>query len=128
MAAEEQRTAEGAISKKFDYEGAVPAAAPAVKSRTRKSAVGAAGCAAAGAQLMVKSACQAAAALPGYGRKWIGSSNNAGEAAGCVLWEDGNVEFNTFAPPKEAQLCNVRGTCLCTGTDGAELQVIGREL
>ena len=45
------------------------------------------------------------------------------EAAGCVLWEEhGNVEYNAKT---EQPVCNVRGTCLCKGSDGREVHIIG---
>lgn len=87
-------------------------------------------CAAAGASRMSQRACRAAASRRGFGRAWIGASHNAAEAAGCVLWEDGNVEFNTFSPKEGSpqSMCNVRGTCLCEGAGGAEVQVVGRSV
>ena len=78
---------------------------------------------------MTQAECRKAARKPGFGRKWIGTSHDAREAAGCVLWEEGNVEFNTFVPAtKEAQRCNVRGTCLCRSPAGGgvgEMPVVG---
>ena len=76
---------------------------------------------------MTSEQCRTAAKRAGYGRRWLGSSRDDNEAAGCVLWEDGNVEFNT-ATNQRAAACNVRGTCLCTRPAGGtadELQVVG---
>lgn len=88
------------------------------------------GCAAAGGRPMTEAECRRAAARQGYGRRWLGGSMDAGEAAGCVAWEDGNVEFNRHSPAAAAQRCVGRGTCLChagTQADGApaELHVVG---
>jgi hypothetical protein len=53
----------------------------------------------------------------------VGTTASATEAAGCVPWEEhGNVEYNAKT---EQPLCNVRGTCLCKGSDGREVQIIG---
>ena len=47
----------------------------------------------------------------GYGRKWLGTTASATEAAGCVLWEEhGNVEYNAKT---EQPVCNVRGPRAC---------------
>lgn len=91
----------------------------------RTKAVHAAGCRQAGARVMSAAECQESADRPHHARKWLGASRNDDEAAGCVLWEDGNVEFNSR--PADAQVCNVRGTCLCS-RDGAELPVVGLKL
>ena len=76
---------------------------------------------------MSESECKEAASKPGFGRKWIGSGTERSEAPGCVLWEEGNVEYNRYAPPLEEQRCNVRGTCLCKDNagGGTEKQLIG---
>jgi hypothetical protein len=80
-------------------------------------------CKAAGARPLSAAECQQAAGRQGYGRKWLGTTASATEAAGCVLWEEhGNVEYNAKT---EQPLCNVRGTCLCKGSDGREVQIIG---
>ena len=101
--------------------GAAPAAGGAEPARS--AALVAPSCAAAGAALMTEDECKAATARRGFGRRYLGTTEDAKEAAGCVLWEEnGNVEFNT----KTAQpQCNVRGTCLCKKPDGTEVQVIG---
>ena len=59
-----------------------------------------------------------------FGRKWLGTTTSATEAAGCVLWEEhGNVEYNAKT---EQPVCNMRGTtCLCKGSDGREVHIIG---
>ena len=107
----------------------------AASAAQRSEAVHASGCAAAGGEPMSLSECRSAAGVRDFGRKWLGSSREAGEAAGCVLWEDGNVEYNTFVPASPAQAtCHVRGTCLCkrrptaaaAGGAAAELQVVGQ--
>jgi hypothetical protein len=104
----------------------VEAATPAAGSpRMRAAPVRALGCAAAGFASMSEKECRLASGLDGYGRAWIGASTNSKEAPGCVLWEDGNVEFNRYAPPLAEQRCNIRGTCLCKSSDGREEQVIG---
>ena len=126
------------MDKPLAWRPAAPAALPApdaAKGRERAAPLRAAGCAAAGLELMSEAECKAAANMgPRYGRRWIGSSRNIKEAPGCVLWDDGNVEFNTFSRAahggsKKADLCNVRGTCLCKPAAGAghagELQVVG---
>ena len=47
----------------------------------------------------------------GYGRKWLGTTASATEAAGCMLWEEhGNVEYNAKT---EQPVCNVRGPRAC---------------
>jgi hypothetical protein len=96
----------------------------------RAAAVRAASCAAAGAALMSASECKLASAVKG--RKWLGSGHNPKEAAGCLLWEDGNIEFNRYTPPVARQLCSIRGTCLCrapTPSGSAQvIQVIGSPL
>jgi hypothetical protein len=80
-------------------------------------------CKAAGARPLSAAECQQAAGRQGYGRKWLGTTASATEAAGCVLWEEhGNVEYNAKT---EQPLCNVRGTCLCKGSDGREVHIIG---
>ncbi|KOO34535.1 hypothetical protein Ctob_011067 [Chrysochromulina tobinii] len=80
-------------------------------------------CKAAGARPLSAAECQQAAGRQGYGRKWLGTTASATEAAGCVLWEEhGNVEYNAKT---EQPVCNVRGTCLCKGSDGREVQIIG---
>ena len=66
--------------------------------------------------------CKQAASRRGFGRKWLGPTDSPGEASGCIMWEDGNVEFNRKL---DQQSCNVRGTCLCRRPDGSELQVVG---
>ena len=72
---------------------------------------------------MTLAECQHAAGVRGFGRRWLGTSDEATEAAGCVLWEEnGNVEFNRNVRHEQ---CNVRGTCLCQGTNGAEVLLIG---
>ena len=59
------------------------------------------------------------------GRKWLGTTTSATEAAGCVLWEEhGNVEYHAKT---EQPLCNVRGTCLCKGSDARWDWGLGRE-
>ncbi len=89
----------------------------------RSTALVATSCTGAGARAMSLAECQRAASRRGYGRKWLGTTETTTEAAGCVLWEEqGNVEFNTKA---DEQRCNIRGTCLCKGLDGSEVQVIG---
>ena len=50
-------------------------------------------------------------------RRWIGASTNAAEHPGCVLWDDGGVEFNGHAD--QAMGCNVKGVCLCVADGGA---------
>ena len=89
----------------------------------RSHAVHAAGCDAAGARLMSQDECKAAAGR--QGRKWLGASRNDEEAPGCVMWEEGNVEYNSAKPKAGAAKCNVRGTCLCAPKAGGELQVVG---
>ena len=89
----------------------------------RTQAVRARSCSAVGAAPMSESECKAAAQRANFGRKWIGASSEAGEAPGCLLWEDGNVEFNRYAPRPEQQSCNARGTCLCKAD--TEMQIIG---
>ena len=59
----------------------------------------AAGCDAAGARLMSQDECKAAAGR--QGRKWLGASRNDAEAPGCVMWEEGNVEYNSAKPRLE---------------------------
>ena len=59
------------------------------------------------------------------GRKWLGTTTSATEAAGCVLWEEhGNVEYHAKT---EQPLCNVRGTCLCKGSDARWDWGLGRK-
>jgi hypothetical protein len=104
---------------------AAEAVAPHMRQRASPASLGAAAsCAAAGAVLMSQSQCRSAARAD-YGRKWIGSSRNDNEAPGCVLWEDGNVEFNKASASANKGRCNVRGTCLCAGATGEEVQVVG---
>ena len=89
----------------------------------RSAALMARSCKAAGARPLSAAECQQAAGRQGYGRKWLGTTTSATEAAGCVLWEEqGNVEYNAKT---EQPVCNVRGTCLCKGSDGREVQIIG---
>ena len=113
-----------------------PALAPPASAHPsqlqRSNALHAAGCdtadARSAARLMSEAECQAVAQREGYGRRWIGASPSPGEARGCVLWEDGNVEFNTAPRPTgEPHKCNVRGTCLCARREAtaAELQIVG---
>ena len=80
-------------------------------------------CKAAGARPLSAAECQQAAGRQGYGRKWLGTTASATEAAGCVLWEEhGNVEYNAKT---EQPVCNVRGTCLCrSDARGREVQVV----
>ena len=60
-----------------------------------------------------------------FGRKWLVTTTSATEAAGCVLWEEqGNVEYNAKT---EQPVCNVRGTCLCKGSDARWDWGLGRE-
>ena len=92
----------------------------------RTTAVHAHGCVEAGGSVMSAAECKQAASRSGFARKWLGASRNDDEAAGCVLWEDGNVEFNSKAPTPHA--CSVRGTCVCKAKDGGELLVVGSKL
>ena len=102
--------------------GGVSAAAEDGTPR-RSAALMARSCKAAGARPLSAAECQQAAGRQGYGRKWLGTTASATEAAGCVLWEEhGNVEYNAKT---EQPVCNVRGTCLCKGSDGREVQIIG---
>ena len=96
-------------------------------SAGRTLAIRAPNCKAVNAAPMSESECKEAASKPGFGRKWIGSGTERSEAPGCVLWEEGNVEYNRYAPPLEEQRCNVRGTCLCKDNagGGTERQLIG---
>ena len=88
------------------------------------------GCDAAGGRPMTPSECKASASRSGMGRRWLGSSSSADEPPGCIMWADGNVEYNRAAA-SGAQRCNARGTCLCAkggvegGVGAAELQVVG---
>jgi hypothetical protein len=107
-------------------------APPTGAGRGRSRAVTSAGCAEASAEPLSFKECEAAGRLAGHGRHWLGRSSSKGEAPGCLLWDSGNVEYNTYLPPPEGQQCNIRGTCLCKpraqpvppGTP-AEVQVIG---
>ena len=103
--------------------GGVSAAAAEDGTPRRSAALMARSCKAAGARPLSAAECQQAAGRQGYGRKWLGTTTSATEAAGCVLWEEqGNVEYNAKT---EQPVCNVRGTCLCKGSDGREVQIIG---
>ena len=74
--------------------GGVSAAAEDGTPR-RSAALMARSCKAAGARPLSAAECQQAAGRQGYGRKWLGTTASATEAAGCVLWEEhGNVEYN----------------------------------
>lgn len=95
----------------------------------RTGAVRAANCAAAGAAPMGITECRVAASREGFWRTWLGSSRSKTEPPGCLLWADGNVEYNTRPPPKgrPPPLCRLRGTCLCRAPNGDELQVVGSD-
>ena len=57
-----------------------------------------------------------AKAVRGTVARGVGTTASTTEAAGCVLWEEHrNVDYNTKT---EQPVCNVRGTCLCEGSDG----------
>jgi hypothetical protein len=90
----------------------------------RSAALVAQSCAAASAQPMTLEECQAAAGTRGFGRKWLGTSEESKEAAGCIQWEEnGNVKFNKRT---EQQPCNLRGTCLVPRVGwGARFKIIG---
>ena len=103
--------------------GGVSRAAAEDGTPRRSAALMVRSCKAAGARPLSAAECQQAAGRQGYGRKWLGTTTSATEAAGCVLWEEhGNVEYNAKT---EQPVCNVRGTCLCKGSDGREVQIIG---
>ena len=124
-----------AVYRPLACEISAPDAAAAAAGDPPRAAPASSSCAGAHARLMTKPECQAAARRRGYGRKWLGTSDDAREAPGCVMWEEGNVEFNTVVPPAglPPPRCSVQGTCLCTplapagGGRGApaEVQVMG---
>ena len=78
-------------------------------------------CAGAGARLMSQRECKvlARASMWGDSRRWIGASTNPSEHPGCLLWDDGGVEFNGHQDQSKG--CNVKGVCLCMarGASGA---------
>eukprot|EP00964_Phaeocystis_antarctica_P043644 scaffold25053_cov66-Phaeocystis_antarctica.AAC.1 len=57
--------------------------------------------------------CETLARAPLYrgSRRWIGASTNRAEHPGCLLWDDGGVEFNGHQDQSKG--CNVKGVCLC---------------
>ena len=50
-------------------------------------------------------------------RRWIGASLNPLEHPGCLLWDDGGVEFNSHRD--QSMGCNVKGVCLCAARRSA---------
>lgn len=78
-----------------------------------------ASCAQIGARLMTQAECYRLAHAPVWreARRWIGASTNAAEHPGCVLWDDGGVEYNGHA--EQAMGCNIKGVCLCVANGGA---------
>ena len=62
----------------------------------------------------------------GAARHWIGASTNRAEHPGCLLWDDGGVEFNRHTD--QSMGCNVKGVCLCAASDGGVLEVLGAGL
>lgn len=70
-------------------------------------------CSAVGARLMSEAECRSVATAPVWreARRWIGASTNPTEHPGCLLWDDGGVEYN---PHQDQSMgCNVKGVCLC---------------
>jgi hypothetical protein len=54
----------------------------------------------------------------GYGRKWLGTTASATEAAGCMLWEEhGNVEYNAKTEQAADLVQRAWPTSLCKGSD-----------
>lgn len=76
-------------------------------------------CEAVDARLMSQRECEAQARGRVWeeARRWIGASLNPLEHPGCLLWDDGGVEFNSHRD--QSMGCNVKGVCLCAARRSA---------